>query len=166
MKTLKRLEQMLDQKDERIEELETELQKLTDESERTWEWARHRTLKTNPDNLPVPRLEMRWHQETEDGYLQRYDYSLIYRHTLGHLVMIPLGQTRTQGGKGPPPIYNGQLYTPFRDGVHICNDSQQLGIPAFCIIGDKIARVFLKDDVCAQEPYAPTPGIEPENRKP
>ena len=155
MKTQKRLEQLLDQKDERIEELETELQKLTDESESDWKWARRKTLKGNPDNLPVPRLEMRWHQESDDGYLQRYDYALIYRHTLGHLVAVPLGQTKTQGGNGKPPIYNGKLHTPFRDGVHICNDSLQLGIPAFCIVDGKIARVFLKDGVCDQEAYVP-----------
>lgn len=57
MKAQKRLEQLLDDKDERIEALEIELQELKDEEESNWEWARHKTLKKNLDNLPVPRLE-------------------------------------------------------------------------------------------------------------
>lgn len=155
MKAIERLAEQLDEKDQRIEELEEELQKLKDESEWDWKWARHKTLKENQDNLPVPRLEMRWHKESDDGYLTRWDYKLIYRHTLGHLVAVPIGQTKSQGGNGTPPIYNGEISTPFRDGVHICQDSGHLGIPAFCVVGNKIARLMMKDGKCAQEDYTP-----------
>lgn len=155
MKIQERLEEQLNLKDERIEELEKELQELKDESEWDWKWSRHKTLKQNLENLPVPRLEMRWHKESEDGYLQRWDYWLIYRHTLNHLVAVPLGQTKTQGGNGQPPIYEGKIRTPFRDGVHICNDTGHLGIPAFGIVEDKIVRLAMKDGKCWQEDFNP-----------
>jgi hypothetical protein len=155
MNATERLEKQLDEKDERIEALETELQELKDESESDWKWARHKTLKENPDNLPVPRLEMRWHKESDDGYLTRWDYNLIYRHLLGHLVAVPLGQTKSQGGNGTPPIHNGEIRTPFRDGVHICTDTEHLGIPAFCIVEGTIVRLMMKDGKCAQEAYVP-----------
>src|SRR5688572_2833550 len=118
MKALERLEKLLDEKDEKIEELEHELQELQNEEENDWAWARHKTLKENPNDLPVPRLEIRWHQLSEDGYLSRWDYTLIYRHLLGHLIALPLGQTGRQGGNGELPVRNGEILTPFRDGVH------------------------------------------------
>jgi hypothetical protein len=155
MKAIERLEAQLDEKDARIEELEKELQEIRDDEDANWEWSRHSTLKINPDNLPVPRLEMRWHKESEDGYLTCWDYRLIYRHLLGHLIAVPLGQTKSQGGNGAPPIRNGQIDTPFRDGVHISTDTGHLGIPAFCIVEDKIVRLFMRDGKCAQEPYLP-----------
>lgn len=155
MTTLERLEQQLDLKDARIDELETELQELKDEAASEWKWARHKKLKDNPDNLPVPRLEIRWHNESDDGYLTRWDYTLIYRHLLGHLIAVPLSQTRITGGNGSPPIHNGRIQTPFRDGVHICHDTHHLGIPAFGIVGDKIVRLTMKDEKCEQEEYIP-----------
>lgn len=130
-----------------------ERQALKDDEEKDWEWSRHKSLKENPDNLPVPRLEMRWEQLSDDGYIQRWSYCLIYRHTLGHLIAVPLGETRTQGGRGEPPIHAGKLQTPFRDGVHICNDTMQLGIPAFGICASVIVKLWMQDGKCAQEPW-------------
>lgn len=155
MKAIERLEQLLDEKSERIEELESELQELKDDSEADWKWARHTTLKENPENLPVPRLEIRWQKLSEDGYLSQWDYALIYKHTLGNLVRIPLGQTKTQGGNGKPPIHLGEIRTPFRDGVHICQDSEQLKLPAFAICENTIAMLGMKGGKCTQEHYAP-----------
>jgi hypothetical protein len=151
MKAIERLEELLDEKDSRINDLERELREATDRQEADWEWARHSTRKMDADNLPVPRLEMRWVQESEDGYMQRWDYALVYRHTLDHLVVVPLGQTRTQGGRGEPPIYGERLQTPFRDGVHICRDTEHLGIPAFGICDGKVWRLWMQDGKCEQE---------------
>jgi hypothetical protein len=153
MNATERLEALLDEKDEQIEELEKQLQELQDASERDWEWARHKTLKENPDNLPVPRLEIRWFKVSDDGYLQRWDYNLIYKHVCGHLVSIPLGQTNTQGGNGEPPIYNGEIRTPFRDGVHICNEAEQFNMPAFAICDGQIAKLSMLNGKCHQVPY-------------
>lgn len=154
MTALERLEELLDQKDARIEELEEELQDLQNVAETDWEWTRPRTLKDNPENLPVPRLEMRWHKESDDGCKTRWDYWLIYRHTIGHLVGVPLGRTRVSGTVSIRPIWpNGTFDLPFRDGVHICEDTGHLGIPAFGIAGHTIVRLMLKDGKVAQEPY-------------
>lgn len=155
MKALERLEKLLDEKDARIEELEGEIQEQADaREERDWEWTRHAILKDNPENLPVPRLEIRWEAESEDGYLQRWDYSLIYRHLLGHLVRIPMGQTKTQGST-KPPIFNGALMMPYRDGAHICHDSMMLGLPAFAVADGRIEKLSTVDGKNHQEPYAP-----------
>lgn len=153
MNAIERLEELLDEKDSRIEELEKELSDITDREEANWEWARHSTRKEDTDNLPVPRLEMRWVKESDDGYLQRWDYALVYRHTLDHLVVVPLGQTRIQGNRSEPPVWGTTLQTPLRDGVHICNDTMHLGIPAFGICDGKVWRLWMQDGKCAQEPY-------------
>lgn len=166
MTATERLEQQLDEKDARIAGLEEELRQLTNDEEANWEWARHKTLKENPDNLPVPRLEMRWHKESEDGYLTRWDYRLIYKHTLGHLVAVPLGQTKSQGGHGEPPIHNGVIRTPFRDGVHICEDAGHMNLPAFGICEGLIVRLMMKNGQCAQEAYVPNAESSGRDHKP
>jgi hypothetical protein len=154
-KTLERLEQLLDEKDSKIEELQRELDELKDEEDKNWGWARHRTLKENPEGLPVPRLEIRWHKLSDDGYLARWDYALIYKHFLGHILFIPLGQTSIQGGRGEPPIYNGdEIQLPFRDGPHICHDAMHLNIPAFAICEGRIWILSMDEDgTCRQTPF-------------
>ena len=58
MTGLERLENLLDEKDRRIEELEERVRALTDESERIWDWARHQLMEDD-STLPMPRLEIR-----------------------------------------------------------------------------------------------------------
>jgi hypothetical protein len=144
MKATERLEELLDQKDARIEELETELQEANEKLEANWDWCRHTKLEANPDNLPVPRLEIRWSKVTEDGYEQYWDYRLIYRHLLGHLIAVPLGGTKTSGGNCDSLKWpNGTLHLPFRDGAHISHDTGHLGIPAFAIAGEEIRKLSM-----------------------
>lgn len=151
MKTTQRLKELLDQKDARIEELETELEeKERNADSAKWEWARHRTLKDD-GGLPVPRLEIRYVSLSEDDYQGAWEYGLIYRHTLGDIVYVPLGYTTTQGGRNVEPV-GTPMYTPFREGVRIVNDAKQLNLPAFAIRESRIVRVFLNDaGHCDQE---------------
>lgn len=152
MKTTERLEELLDQKDALISELESELEekKREDDSER-YLWARPRTLK-DAAGLPVPRLQIRYVSLSDDGYHGAWEYGMIYRHTLAHIVYIPLGYTTTQGnGHGVEPV-GTPMYTPFREGVHIVNDAKQLNLPAFVIRESRIVRVFLNENGhCDQE---------------
>jgi hypothetical protein len=42
---------------------------------------------------------------------------------------IPVGHTRTQSSRGEPPIYDGKVSTPFRDGAHAHFDREAIGLP-------------------------------------
>jgi hypothetical protein len=136
MTALERLEKLLDDKDRRIAELEERVQALTDESESTWEWARHRLLEDD-SALPVPRLEIRcWN--LGDWWNWEWLYGIVYRHLTGTVVFVPLGHTKV-GGDGRPPIRgDGSMRLPFRDGSHIYHDMKQLGLPGFAILEDKV----------------------------
>ena len=154
MKALQRLEELLDERDARIEELCNELEELKESEKADWKWVRHRTLKSNPDKLPVPRLEIRAHNDSGDWYNWRWEYSLIYKHLLGHLVLVPLGSTTCNGGRGKPPMWeNGNINTPFRDGVHIAHDAKALNLPAFAICDGRIRKLWMGEKTIEQEDY-------------
>jgi hypothetical protein len=136
MTALERLEKLLDDKDRLIAELEERVRVLTDESERTWEWARHRLLEDD-SALPVPRLEIRC-RNLGDWWNWEWLYGIVYRHLTGTVVFVPLGHTKV-GGDGRPPIRgDGSIRLPFRDGAHIYHDMKQLELPGFAILEDKI----------------------------
>lgn len=144
MNAIERLEQQLDERDSRIEELERELeQRDEDNNSDRWKWTRQ--SKPEESDLPVPRLEIRCVNYTDepDWYNYSWEYLLIYRHLLGHLVGVPLGNT-TCSGNGAP-VFNGQIHLPFRDGAHIAHDSVTLSLPAFAICEDRIETVSMED---------------------
>lgn len=154
MKTIKRLEELLDKKDAELDQLADELEKTRDYRERDWEWCRHRIIE-GKQKLPVPRLEMRCEQDIPGEWHNiTWQYFLVYKHTLGHIAAVPMGQTTSQGSRGQAPIYNGVIHTPFRDGVHICMDAEQLKLPAFAICDGKTWKLSLVDGKCHQEPLA------------
>jgi hypothetical protein len=136
MTAMERLERLLDEKDRQIAELEERMQALTDESERTWDWARHQLLEGD-SALPVPRLEMRC-RNLGDWWNWEWLYGIVYRHLTGTVVFVPLGHTKV-GGDGRPPIRgDGSIRLPFRDGEHIYHDMKQLGLPGFAILEDRV----------------------------
>lgn len=125
-RTLERLEELLDERDAEIEELKAELEKNEQQMDGdVWGWTRHIESK-EAEGLPVPRLEMRWENMDPDGdgYNWRCRYDLVYRHFLGHVVKVPIGLTRSSGGKGR--VTRGMVDTPFRDGCHI---EERFGAP-------------------------------------
>lgn len=146
--------ELLGIKDDRISELESELEKIREEEEREhWRWALPREIK-NGEKLPVPRLEIRCVQDDPPSWCNfRWQYALIYKHLLGHFVAIPLGETRTSSSGNRPPIREERIDTPFREGVHICNDSETLKLPAFALCNGRIVRVSMKDGKCHQEAF-------------
>ena len=130
-----RLAQELEEAEERIGELEREVERLQDHLP----WTQHEEIEATPD-MPVPRLEMVWEEgKFPRDYQYRCAYRLVYRHLLGHLVAVPLGETMV--GSTKPPDHFGEIDTPFRDGAHIKSDARQLGLPAYVRWGDKVERI-------------------------
>ena len=156
MTAIERLEQLLDERDTQIEELEQKLQDLTDESERAWDWARHSIIQPHP-LLPIPRLEIRC-VNLGNWYNWEWRYGFVYKHLLGHLVLIPMGNTKCGGSGKPPMDWTGKyMDLPFRDGAHFRSDFEQLNLPAFAIIEglndgqDLIHRVYLDEEGMASQ---------------
>ena len=88
------------------------------------------------NNIPVPRLEIRYFDYKSNGYNLIAIYSLIYKHLLGDIINIPFGHTKIDSGRGTPVYEDGTLDMPFRDGAHIKNEMLQLNLPAYVIYND------------------------------
>lgn len=107
-------------------------------------------------NLPLPRLELSWHEQDPDdeGYNWRCDYDLVMglrdtdirrgQDEDGNKerdeIRLSLGGCRSDRGRSP--IYEEGIDTPYRDGAHAQWDSAHLGgIPIFVTCGDHAMRV-------------------------
>jgi len=143
MNAIVRLEELLNQKDAEIERLKEELQEASERLELDMEWFVHEYKDEDPrPSLPVPRLEIEATQDDgENWHNFTWRYCLVYRHLLGHLIFVPLGNTTSSGGNNQPPIHAGVISTPFRDGAHIRKDSFHLNLPAYAIVGNTIEKL-------------------------
>lgn len=151
MKTNKRLEELLDNKDERISELEGELETIREAGEREeWRWSLPRKVK-NKEKLPIPRLEIRCQQMSDNWHNWTWQYALIYKHFTGDLTAISFGETRVNSSGGRPPIRENNVDLPFREGVHVAHDSETLNLPAFAICDGQIWKVSMKNGVIHKE---------------
>lgn len=145
---VERLEEMLNERDARIEELEGRIEELEgrigdwedSRDEDAWFWTRHEKV-DDKDGLPVPRLEIRWTPLGRGRYNWLASYNLAYRHLLGHVMSVPLGATRQSGGDERGPVREGKVETPFRDGVHIMHDAWALKLPAYAVCGDVVTKI-------------------------
>ena len=129
------------QMQERIWELENELEELRDTSKRDQLWTTHLIDKeANTGGLPVPRLELVWEKmrQPEDGYAWYCRYDLVKNHLVGEINRIPLGGTRASGYHDG---MNGTVGTPFRDGAHILFDAIELRLPAYAILGKCVTKL-------------------------
>jgi hypothetical protein len=136
-----RLRELLDRKDEELEELRERAAELEREAEQDQTWTRHREHKQDlpPGNLPVPRLEIRWARAAGERLVA--DYSLVYRHLCDQIIVVPLGRTVCHGRPDDLPERGGHIELPFRDGAHIHHDMLQLGLPGFAIWEDKVRQL-------------------------
>ena len=122
----------------RIEQLEDECDKLRsklDETQRHVDsaemgWREPRSDLVDSAGLPLPRLEMVYYRGEYDRVTTLY--RMVYRHFLGHLESVNLGETRISGGRA-----RECNDLPIRDGAHIAHDSVYLGIPAFKVVDGK-----------------------------
>lgn len=148
MNAHERLLQSLDEKDEKIEELEGKLYDLEEDVESRSAWSRHREEHSD-EGLPVPRLEIVWSESKYHGHDWEGWYFLVKYHLLGHIVKVPLGMTKV-GGYGPGELRDGKVYTPFRDGAHIKFDMIELGLPAYARLGDNVTELQVSEHSAKQ----------------
>jgi hypothetical protein len=100
--------------------------------------------------MPCPRFEFRWKQTGADWTNRVCEYSLVLplrefdcrreredKPDVDELYLL-IGTTNCSGGKGTPPITNGEVDTPFRDHAHAYWDREALGeyIPIISVCGD------------------------------
>lgn len=147
-KTVERLQELLDAKDEEIDGLREErdnLKRIVNDDPFSWAFLD----KPSGRDLPVPRLEIEWTPDEEWGWSKATAiYRLVWRHFLGDIVSTGLSRTvRTSGigAHGQPPINPrtfthrpGKIELPRRDGAHICHDMAQLKLPGFAICGEHV----------------------------
>jgi len=137
MTTIERLEELLNERDEQIQELTDRIEAFEEmRNDDRWRWARHEQI--NNDELPTPRLEIRC--DVLGDYHQSWTYAMVYRHLLGHSVRVPLGHTE-MNGSFIRSNYDLMWYMPFRDGAHIKNDMRQLNLPAYVIMDGKTQQI-------------------------
>ena len=86
--------------------------------------------------LPVPRLELVWEPISKDDCWNNWQcmLNLVFQHTLGQIIRIRCGMTRSCRPK--PPDFYPEFDTPFRDGVHCMDMSGQLRLPAYVVVGE------------------------------
>lgn len=142
---LERFEAMIAERDAKIEDLEAKIEAQT--LAENWAWCIHKDHKVDlSPTLPVPRLEIRIEPKISGDFDDTetwragvfLTYALVYRHLLGHLVIVPLGKTDRSGGSGRKPNVTVETLwheLPFRDGAHIRNEMKQLGLPGFLVCG-------------------------------
>jgi hypothetical protein len=87
-------------------------------------------------------LELRWEEKHEDGYDWFCHYELIVPTTDGRIMRTALGGTRR--GSSKPPIWEGEVDTPFRDGSHAIWDGETLGLKAWAVYGETRTEVKSK----------------------
>ena len=151
MKLEERLNEIISEKDDRIYELNTEIETLKSEADlMKTSWQRISAFQNDVfyKQLPYPRLEMRLNKLSPDWYSIEWIYGLVYKHYTDidndTLLFIPMGRTTSSGGRCCfENWYNdGQLHLPFRDGAHIYVEGQVLNLPAFIVCHEK--KIFNK----------------------
>lgn len=138
-----RLEELLDQKDQEITKLSTELEDLKDKTRaEAWKWAIH-TESLELEGLPVPRLEIRYKRTGLACY--EWISALVYKHLTKVVIKVPLGHTKVDRicGVNFVPVSRGEPELPFRDGAHVVSDSMELNLPLFAIVDDMVWQAFI-----------------------
>ena len=120
-----------------IDELEAEISELKEEIDRlslNHEWTHHRKLDSD-QSLPVPRLQITLTEHDPENW--EWLYIMVYRHTEGDFVGVPLAKTDSIGGHRFEDLNSVQgilSALPFRVGHHIRRDSAHLNLPAYAIV--------------------------------
>jgi hypothetical protein len=90
--------------------------------------------------LPIPRLQLTWHQINSGEFLVTYDLvvpaergDIRDTERLGYICRPMSGGTKI--GTGSPFRTGNQLDTPYRDGAHIHMDALRLRLPAYVVYG-------------------------------
>lgn len=156
-KTIDRLEDLLEQKEEELDELKREVERLKymlDGSPDGWRVVE--SIKDDP-SLPIPRLEMAFEPSKEYGWGDyKVIYRLVYQHLVDGLLAVPLGETRIRGG-GAANRAEEPDYLPHRDGAHAAHDAPHFGLPLYRVSPSKPAVLV---DIANERPYQAKLGLE------
>lgn len=145
MKLEERLNEIIDEKGDRIEKLEKEVESLNNEKDFSRvKWQQHSAFQNDDfyKPLPYPRLEMRLSRLSLDNWYEiEWVYGLVYKHStdtfsekIDLLCFIPMGRTTSNGGRFTFSDWleqDGSIQLPFRDGMHIYAESLVLNLPAY-----------------------------------
>lgn len=118
----------------------------------------------NINKLPCPRLQIVWDKDPDSKELNAHiaTYELVIhegevcrgdirandkddRPTAG-VVKVELGKTKSSGGRSRIDA-DGNVETPFRDGVHMLRDAAALYLPMFAIYGTNVSIIKQQDRV-------------------
>jgi hypothetical protein len=109
------------------------------------------------DNLPCPRLELRWEPLTGDseGHNWKCTYSLVIPLAEDDIrsswvegnpreQALEIHVTRVGASSDYSPVFNGEVSTPYRDGVHAQWDCKALGghLPIVAVYGNVVTRLI------------------------
>lgn len=138
---IERLETLLDEKDEEIEQLTAERDSIQRQLEYLPGGWRQEIELPKEQTLPVPRLELVLTQE--DKFTRVWSYRIVRRHFTGEVLATPIGSITSRGGGSDSPYYTsgefaGKLRLPMREGAHICHDMAHLNLPGFAVCGDHV----------------------------
>lgn len=130
----------------------------------SWGWSVPREWK--PSDLPVPRMEMHWERDDEEGFSCRCTYMLVYEHFLSikkcaykgdpAFLAVPFGQTKSSGTprksflqqvrrREDDALGPLEIMTPFRDWSHAISDAEQLKLPLYITTEDGDVSVVEPD---------------------
>ena len=141
MTAIERLEELLNERDSTIDDLRRRVEEMEEQkNDLAWRWARHEIV-SDDLALPVPRLEIRCDSPGE--YSHSCLYSMVYRHLLGHIIRVPLGQT-VMNGSYARGVTDLAWHMPYREGAHIKSDAVQFGLPAFVVMDGKIQEIAVQ----------------------
>ena len=131
LKAMSFVQDIISQRDEAIEKMQR------------WSKWEQRPNSRKKSKLPSPRMEFEYVPST-DGWgthwciywlvLPLSEWDVRSENDEGKMGVfrgryIPMGETKISGGRDEPPVYNGEVRTPFRDGAHATMDCEALGLP-------------------------------------
>lgn len=132
--TEERLQELLDQKDERIEELEGKVSELEDELERDHAWTRHRYLDEDPyPGFSIPRIMVIHSDDAGET-----DCILFMKTYWGKVWAMPLAGSRTMGTPHSPLDKDGKFILSrriFSDALAAAGD---LNVPCVALWKDHV----------------------------
>jgi hypothetical protein len=148
MKLEERLNDIISEKDDKIEELERTIADLVEQQDLTrLKWQMHSAFQNDDfyKLMPYPRLEMRFNRlSKDDWYSIEWVYGLVYKHSTDvnndTLIFVPMSRTESSGGDTTFDnwVDSTGIRLPYRDGLHIYAESVILDLPAYIVCREKL----------------------------
>lgn len=161
MKLEERLNEIIEEKDDQINDLENKIELLEARLDYANQaWQHHFSFQEDEfyAQMPYPRLEMRLRRLSKDNWYNiEWVYGLVYKHTVDTfsdnktLLFIPLGRTTSNGGTGELTYRlkeGNKLDMPHRDSLHIFIESLMLNIPAYIVCKELDVINKIEDQGC------------------